>query len=247
MTSGPSDGLLLNYSIGTLTEEETAVAPAASRIPLAAKLFLLTCHDVSGRPRISPARLELGLGGALLLDLVQSARVDLVDEHVVVGRPHASRRPAAGPAPSVDLSAETRPRDPDHWVRHLARGSRTAVERSSRHVRAAPRSTTTACSGCSPSTTRTSTDSTLEHELVERMKEAVVLGRPADRETAALVSLALAVGLERCLFPRSDLRAVRQRMEEIAGEDGSVRARPARDRGTGRGARHRSGAGGAAP
>ena len=34
------------------------------------------------------------------------------------------------------------------------------------------------------------------------------------------MSLALAVGLERCLFPRSDRRAIRHRMEDIA--DGRV-------------------------
>ena len=41
-------------------------------------------------------------------------------------------------------------------------------------------------------------------------------GHPASRETAALVSLALAVGLEQHLFPRSDRRAVRHRMRGIA-------------------------------
>jgi hypothetical protein len=190
------------------------VAPAASRIPLAAKLFLVSCHDVSGRTRISPAHLELGLGGALLLELVQSGRVDLVDEHIVL----VDRTPLGDPlldGALAAVSSDTRSRDPDHWVRHLARGSRTAVERrlvTSGLLRVDDHRVL----GLFPVHHAHHTDGTIEHELLERMQDAVVLGRPPDRETAALVSLALGVGLERCLFPRSDLRAVRHRMEEIA-------------------------------
>jgi hypothetical protein len=190
------------------------VASAAMRIPLAAKLYLLSCHDRSGRTRISPARLELGLGGALLLELVRSGRVGLVGEQVIV----LDRTPVGDPLLDhalAELGADARPRDPDHWVRHLARHARAAVERR-----------LVACGllrvddhrvlGLFPVHHAHQTDSSVEHELVQRMNETVVFGRPADPETAALVSLAAAVGLERCLFPRSDRRAVLQRMAEIA-------------------------------
>jgi hypothetical protein len=184
------------------------------RIPLAARLYLLSCHDRSGRTRISTARLELGLGGALLLELVRSGRVGLVDEHVVVVDSTPMGDPMLDHA-LAELTADPRPREPDHWVRHLARHARAAVERrlvSSGLLRVDDHRVL----GLFPVHHAHQTDSTFEHELVERMNESVVLGRPADPETAALVSLVAAVGLERCLFPRSDRRAVQQRMEEIA-------------------------------
>jgi hypothetical protein len=62
------------------------------------------------------------------------------------------------------------------------------------------------------------TDGRLHHELVDHLHDAVVLGRQPSSETAALAALALAVGLDRHLFPRSDHRAVRRRMTEVATE-----------------------------
>ena len=59
-------------------------------------------------------------------------------------------------------------------------------------------------------------DGRIEHELVDQLYDAVVLGHPASPETAALAALALAVGLGRHLFPRSDRRAIQHRMIQIA-------------------------------
>ena len=61
------------------------------------------------------------------------------------------------------------------------------------------------------------TDGRLHHQLVEHLHDAVVLGHPASPETSALALLALAVGLDRHLFPRSDRQAIRRRMREVAG------------------------------
>jgi hypothetical protein len=54
--------------------------------------------------------------------------------------------------------------------------------------------------------------------LVDHLHDAVVLDHPPSSESAALAALALAVGLDRHLFPRADQRAVRQRMTEVAAE-----------------------------
>jgi hypothetical protein len=51
-------------------------------------------------------------------------------------------------------------------------------------------------------------DGRLHHELIDHLRDAIVLGRDPMQETAALASLALAVGLDRHLFPRSDRLAV---------------------------------------
>lgn len=60
------------------------------------------------------------------------------------------------------------------------------------------------------------TDGRLHHELLDHLHDAVVLGHPASPETSALALLALAVGLDRHLFPRSDRQAIRSRMREVA-------------------------------
>ena len=184
-----------------------------SRAPLAAELFLVTCHEATGRTRIPTAHLDLGLGGALLLELVLRGCVELVDEHVVVG--HSSTGDPLLDGALTAVAREPRPRSPDHWIRYLARGARAAVER--RLVESGILEVDDhRVLGLFPVHHTHQTDSRLEDELVERLHDAVVLGRPPDPDTTALTSLALAVGLERCLFPRSDRRAIRQRMEEIA-------------------------------
>jgi hypothetical protein len=66
------------------------------------------------------------------------------------------------------------------------------------------------------------TDGRLEHELMDSLTDAVVLGRPPARDTTALVSLALAVGLEPHLFPGSDRRAIQRRMQDIADGEWSA-------------------------
>jgi hypothetical protein len=183
-------------------------------VTLAEDLYLLACDETSGRPRISATYLDLGLGGALLLDLVQRGRVSLTDDHVAV----VDAAPVGDPLLDGALratAAQTRSRDLDHWVRHLARGARAAVER--RLVAAGVlASDDHRLLGVIPVHHTHLVDARLEHDLVRRLHEAVVVGHAPSRETAALVSLTIAVGLERHLFPRADHRAVRRRMAEIA-------------------------------
>ena len=70
------------------------------------------------------------------------------------------------------------------------------------------------------------TDGRLHHELEDHLQDAVVLNHSPSRQTAALASLALAVGLDANLFPRSDHRAVRRRMAEVAGSAPSASGSP---------------------
>ena len=185
-------------------------------LTLAEDLFLLACDD-AGRPRIPAAHLDLGLGGALLLDLARPGRVALVDDHVVV----ADRTPLGEPVLDAALRRildEPKPREPEHWVRHLAPGARAAVLRRliERGILAPDDHRLL---GLIPVHHTHPVDDRVGQDLVRRLHDAVVLDRPASPETAALASLALAVGLDRHLFPRSDRRAVRRRMAEIAEGD----------------------------
>jgi hypothetical protein len=202
-------------------------------VTLAEDLFLLASHETSGRARISTAYLDLGLGGALLLDLVLRQRVALVDDHVAVvdraavGDPlldaalnniAGSGRRARGVSASEPRSREREidtGHEPEYWVRHLHKGVRAAAE--TRLVEAGVlRADDDHVLGFLPVHHTHQVDGRIELELLHRLHDAVVDGRPPSPETAALVSLALAVGLDRHLFPRSDRRAIRRRMQEIA-------------------------------
>jgi hypothetical protein len=183
-------------------------------VTLAEDLFLLASHEATGRMVIPTAHLDLGLGGAKLLDLVLRERVALVDSRVAVTDPTPTGDQLLDAALSR-IGRESRLHEPVYWVRHLAKGTRAAV--LDRLVIAGVLQIEDhKVLGLFPVHHAHEVDGRIEHELVNRLYDAVVLDNSPSRETAALVSLALAVGLERHLFPRADRRAIRHRMQEIA-------------------------------
>jgi len=180
---------------------------------LAEDLYLLACDEDTGRLLIDPAHLDLGLGGALLLDLVSRRRVALVDERVAV----VDRAPTGDPfldGALAKIEAEA-PHEPDHVVRHLARGARAAV-RERLIAAGVLRRADHKILGVVPVHLTPEADDRIERALQEHLQDAVVLDHPPSAETAAVSSLALALGLHRHLFPRADRRAVERRMQEIA-------------------------------
>jgi hypothetical protein len=186
-------------------------------VTLAEDLFLLVCHAATGKARIQTAYLDLGLGGALLLDLVLRERVTLVDERVAVIERAVVGDPLLDAAVRT-IASDAKRREADYWVRHLARGTHAAVQNRlvAARILMVDEHRVLGVIGVHHAH---QIDGRIEHDLVDRLHDAVVRGRPASRETAAVVSLALAVGLERHLFPRSDRRAIRHRMHEIAGDE----------------------------
>jgi hypothetical protein len=185
-------------------------------VTLAEDLYLLAGDDTGGRLLIDPIHLDLGLGGALLLDLAMRERVSIRDEHVAVTREEPTREPLLDSA-LAEVAGQPRLHGPDHWVRHLGRGAHHSVQNhlvalgvlardEHRILRVVPVHRTH------------ETDGRLHHELVDHLQDAVVQGHPPSSESAALAALALAIGLDRHLFPRADRRAVRQRMKEVSAE-----------------------------
>jgi hypothetical protein len=196
----------------------SAAEPAAKErdmVTLVEDIFLLASDEATGRTRIPTAYLDLGLGGALLLDLVLRARLALVDEHVAVVAGVPTGDSLLDTALSA-VAASAKRHEPEYWVRHLARGTRSAVQR--RLVAAGVLLVDDhKVLGVVALHHTHQVDDRIEHELVRRLREVVVVGLPASRETAALVSLTLAVGLEQHLFPRSDRHAIQHRMRQISG------------------------------
>jgi hypothetical protein len=121
----------------------------------------------------------------------------------------ASRRTARTPRAKAGTGG--------HWVRHLARGAHLAVQNCLVEIGGLRREDRRVLRVFPVHRTRES-DGRLHHELIDHLRDAIVLGRDPMQETAALASLALAVGLDRHLFPRSDRLAVRRRVAEVAAE-----------------------------
>jgi Golgi phosphoprotein 3 (GPP34) len=195
--------------------DRRGLGTVTSMVTLAEDLFLLATEASTGRRLIDATHLDLGLGGALLLDLVLQQRIALHDSRVEV----TDARPTGDALLDRALSeiVATKSHEPGYWLRHLTHSLRRTVKdrlvdagvlcRDDHNVLGIIRIHRTH-----------ETDGRLHHELDDHLHDAVVQGHPPSQETAALASLALAVGLDRHLFPRSDRRAVRQRMAEVAGE-----------------------------
>jgi hypothetical protein len=163
---------------------------------------------------IDTARLDPGLGGALLLDLAVRGHVGLSDAHVVVTGGPPTGEPLLDAALTT-ITGDVRQHGPDHWVHNLARGARHAVRK--RLVDAdLLRRDDERLLHVIPVHRIHESDGRLHHALLNQLYDSVVLGHPPPQKTAALASLVLAVGLERHLFPRSDRHEIRRRMAEIA-------------------------------
>jgi Golgi phosphoprotein 3 (GPP34) len=195
----------------------TAAGSTGYRVPvvtLAEDLYLLGSDAASGRLLVDPVHLDLGLGGALLLDLAMRERVTLVDEHVILTREGPTGEPLLDTA-LAEIVRAPRGHDPDHWVRHLGHAAHRTVQRRLVDLGVLRREDDRILRVIPVHRTR-ETDGRLHHELVDHLHDAVVLDHPPSAETAALAALALALGLDRHLFPRADRRAVTERMAEVA-------------------------------
>lgn len=184
-------------------------------VTLADDLYLLATDASTGRPLIDTTHLDLGLAGAVLLDLVLEQRLTPRDSRVAIVDPRPVGDPLLDRALSQIVAAK--PHDPGHWVRRLAHGLHRVVKDRLVGLGVLCRDDHKVF-GIVPIHRTHETDGRLHHELQDHLQNVVVLDHPPSRQTAALASLALAVGLDATLFPRSDHRAVRRRMAEVARE-----------------------------
>jgi Golgi phosphoprotein 3 (GPP34) len=183
---------------------------------LAEELFLLSDDSVTGRPLLDHGHLNLGLGGALLMELALGKRIVVVDDHV-----HAVDRTATGDQlldrALATIADDLRTHEPDYWVRRYARNVYHEV-RDRLVTEGVLRLDHHRVFGLIPVHQTPQVDKGLEHGLTDQLYDAVVRGHPASARTAALASLVIAVGLERHLFPRCDPRAIQRRIAEVASE-----------------------------
>src|SRR3954447_3605862 len=183
-------------------------------VTLAEDLYLLANNGSTGRFGIDTSHLDLGLGGAMLLDLALRGHVESAGSRVVVTAGPPTGEPLLDTALDTITAADRR-HAPDHWVHHLARGAHRAVQDHLVEAGVLRREETRLLHVIPVHRARES-NGLLHHQLLDRLTDSIVLDGPPSRETAALASLVLATGLDRCLFPRADRHEVRRRMAEIA-------------------------------
>lgn len=183
-------------------------------VGLAEDLYLLAINGTTGRLLIDTAHLDLGLGGALLLDLARRGQVDLVDSGVVAGTgpPTGDQLLDAG----LNLiRGESTGHGPDHWVHRLGRAAHRTVRDHLVDAGVLRRDDDRLLHVIPVHRTR-ETDGRLHQALRQDLDDSVLHRHPPSPETAALASLVLAIGLDRELFPGWDRHEIRHRMTEIA-------------------------------
>jgi Golgi phosphoprotein 3 GPP34 len=181
-----------------------------------AEEFTLLAYADDGTPLTDGTHLDNGLGGALLLELVLAARVDVRDKKVVVLDPAPTGDPLIDDA-LARIAAEPKERRPGAWVTRLAKQTRPRVlaklvadevltVQKDKVLGVFPRKRYPAVNGVEP---------VAETEARERLRTAVRGTGAVHARTAALCALVSATDLDREVFAEQDRRQVKARLKEI--------------------------------
>ncbi|GAA3392027.1 GOLPH3/VPS74 family protein [Cryptosporangium minutisporangium] len=183
-------------------------------LPLPDELLLLGYDDAAGKPLISATTLDLGLAGAVLVELALAGRIEVDDKKVRV----IDSTPVDDPIVEAALDrirAATKPRDPWSWLTTLSKGLREkvldrlvetgVVEREESKVLGLFRVVRYPALNPAPETAAHG-----------RLDAAVRHDDLSGRHTVALASLVRAVDLGPKLFPDLPAKEVKARLDEIA-------------------------------
>lgn len=184
-----------------------------SVLSLAEELLLLG-YDSKGRPVVERNRLDHGLAGAVLSELVLADRVDVGERHVAVVSGDPTGDPLADDA-LQRVAADPAAHRPPGWLSRLRVGLRDRVlARLVEH--AVLRRDKGRILGLFGRTAYPTVNPQPEVDLRRRLTDVVDRQQPAPARTVALVSLAAACDMEAQLASRADRDRVRTRMEEVA-------------------------------
>ncbi|MCC3764025.1 GPP34 family phosphoprotein [Glycomyces sp. TRM65418] len=179
---------------------------------LVEELLLLAFDDTTGRDR-SGGHLELGLAGAIVLELTMAGRLDVADKKVRV----IDTSPVGDPVLDGRLAAiaADKPRAPKSVVERTAKGLKQAVlaalvaDGVLRHRR-------DTALGIFPVHRYLPNDPAAEADARARLGAAVDAGEAADARTAALAVLVYALRLERVAFPGRKAGPTRKALKAVA-------------------------------
>jgi hypothetical protein len=183
------------------------------------ELVLIATREDGSLDSGASGSLDNGIAGARLLDLALAGRIALDDGKLRVADPTPTGEPLADEALAA-IEASDKRHDAKHWVGKLAKSSvreRVLERLGERGVLAAERSKFL---GLIPRTRHVEVDPAPEREARARVRAAVLGEDPApDARTIALASLLKATGLTGEVFERSERKAAKKRIGELAAPD----------------------------
>jgi plasmid stability protein len=193
-------------------------------VALAEELLLLAYDDESGRATGSTIGLDLGMVAAVLIELALAGRLVYVGGMIAAANPAPTGEPIAD-AILARVAADT-PHTPDSWLQRLRHGLRDRVlsDLCARGVICDVDET--AMDGFVHLHRYPTVDPSVEAEVRERLRRALIAEDAPDERTAALATLVAAVRMEPTLGlsgPEAAAAHLRlQRIGDTAGFTGSV-------------------------
>ncbi len=192
-------------------------------VSLVDELLLLAYDDASGRNRAY--HLELGLGGAVMLELAMAERIDIVDKKV-----HVLDAAPTGDAILDEVLRridQDKPRKPEVLVQRVGKGL-TQTVLDDLVERGVLRFERDRLLGVFPFNRYLPDDPAVEADARSRLTAAVDAGTAPDARTAALASLVHALKMHSIVFPGRNQREVRKVLKAIGeGAWGGEAARKA--------------------
>lgn len=181
---------------------------------------LLAFRDDTGRNSVQ--HLELGLAGAVLLELTLARRIDVGDDN---------RVSVLDPAPTGDVVCDAalarisgdKPRKAKAWVQKLSRGLKNQVVESLTRQNILTHERDSVL-GFIPMNRYRPADARVEAELRNRLEQAVAHRVGVDERTAALAGIIYATQMEKAAFPDHKRREVRKVLKELADSSWAAKA-----------------------
>lgn len=180
-------------------------------VSLVDELLLLAYDDTSGRNRAD--HLEIGLGGAIMLELTLAERIDVVDKRVRV----LDASPTGDRLLDEVLRriGEDKPRKPQAVVQRASKGL-TQTVLDDLVARGVLRFNRDRLLGVFPFHRYLPDDPTAEADARARLAAAVDAGAAPDARTAALASLVYALKMHSVALPGRNQREVRKALKAIS-------------------------------
>lgn len=189
---------------------------------LSQDLILLALNPQTGKTRFSfYAALEYGLVGSLLLDLVLQGKLEIDNDNRVIGAIAGNTGDEFLDRHLNEVLASSRPRTARFWVTRWRRRYRWfqpivlqnlvdlgVLERQEQRIL-----------GLFPTQRYFLTDESIQREIVQQVRAAVLEGIGLDSRTAALISLMQASHLTDAVFRPEERPEARSRIKAIAREE----------------------------
>ena len=190
-----------------------------------AEEFALLAYGEDGTPETDSMHLDNGLGGALLLELALSGRVEVADKKVLV-RDHTPTGDALVDQALARIEADPKLRKPTHWVTKFAKDARklTLDRLVADEVLVREQDKVLFVFNRTKYPTPTGLETPAETEARQRLRAAVAAPGAVEPRTGALCALVAATDLDRKVFRDLDRKQVKARLKEISAGDWAATA-----------------------